>query len=292
MSHTKKELVINAPAKINLFLEVIARREDGYHEIDTVMQTVGLCDRLTVEYDPAGRGIELSCNKKYIPTDSGNIAYRSAEKFLSEYRIEGGVTITLEKHIPVAAGLGGGSTDGAAVLKALNVLTDAGKTTEELCALGAQLGADIPFCIRGGCTRATGIGEVFSPAEALRGVIPVIAIGSRGSSTPAAYKALDDIGYKGTENGERILKALSKGDFSRIKEELYNAFERVILQDNEEVGTIKNRFRELGASAAMMSGSGASVFGLFEKGEEAERACHLLRAEGYFAMVAPLIDRI
>lgn len=291
MKHEGVGIVVNAPAKINLFLEVTGRREDGYHEIDTVMQTVDLCDKLTVFFDPAKEGVFLTCGKKYVPTDSGNIAYRCAALFLERTGKRGAVRIHLEKRIPVAAGLGGGSADGAAVLKALNMLTHCDLSTEELCAFGKELGADIPFCVRGGCARATGIGERFSKAETLRGVIPVVAIGSKGSSTPAAYKALDDMGYTGEKNACRMLDALEKRDSLGVCTELYNAFETVILPQNEEARRLKERFLQLGADAAMLSGSGASVFGLFTDLKKARGVCGQLRREQYFAAVAPVVGR-
>ena len=280
----RKEIIKNAYAKVNLFLEITGRRADGYHEIDTVMQTVGLHDIVTVGYDPEGNGIALTCNKKYIPTDSGNIAYRCAELFLKETGLIGGVDIHIEKKIPVAAGLGGGSTDGAAVLKALNRLTEKKLSRKALSAMGAQLGADIPFCIRGGCARATGIGEIFTDAPTLKGYSGVISIGSHGSSTPAAYKALDEIGYLGTRSALPILAALESRE--GVEKELFNAFEEVIIPINPEVDEIKKMMLQNGAVASMMSGSGASVFGLFGSKSAAKTACNALRERGFFAVVS------
>lgn len=285
----RKEIVKNAYAKVNLFLEITGKRADGYHEIDTVMQTVGLHDIITVGYDAEGDGIVLTCNKKYIPTDSSNIAYRCAELFLRETGLFGGVDIHIEKKIPVAAGLGGGSTDGAAVLKALNRLTEKKLSKKELSAMGAQIGADIPFCIRGGCARATGIGEIFNDAPTLKGYFGVISIGSHGSSTPTAYKALDEIGYLGTRTAQPMLAALeSRKD---VEKELFNAFEKVIIPINPEVGKIKEIMLQNGALASMMSGSGASVFGLFQNKATAKVACNALRACGFFAVVSSIGQR-
>ena len=292
LARSKKKITVPAPCKINLFLEVTGRRSDGYHEIDTVMQTVGLCDRLIVSFDPSESGIALSCQKKYIPVDSGNVAWRCAERFLAETGKSGRVEIILDNRIPVAAGLGGGSTDGAAVLRALNALTGAGLGTEELCAIGAKLGADIPFCIRGGCARATGVGEIFSEARPLHDMTPLIAVGGHGSSTPAAYKALDDLGYTGDRTAEAMLSALERNDHAAIAEEAYNAFEPVVFEKNRDAEIIKRRMRELGAFASMMSGSGAAVFGLFagrNHAKSAVRAMRVLREEGYFAVTAPLL---
>ena len=286
MSGRKSEIFIEAPAKINLFLEVTGRRGDGYHEIDTVMQTVRYADKLNISYDPEGEGIFLTCNRRYIPTDSGNIAWRCAEEFLRATGKSGRVEIHIEKRIPVAAGLGGGSSDGAAVLKALNRLTGAGLGREELAALSAPIGADIPFCVRGGCARATGIGEIFSHASPLSGVELVIAIGGRGSSTPEAYRLLDESGYGGQRTADGMLAALSAGDRAAVYAEMYNAFEDVIIANNREIGTLKEKMLENGARAALMSGSGAAVYGIFESKRAARAACRALRESGCFAVVA------
>ena len=286
MSERKSEMFIEAPAKINLFLEVTGRREDGYHEIDTVMQTVRYADKVQISFDPDGEGIALTCNRRYIPTDGGNIAYRCAEEFLRATGKSGRVEMHIEKRIPVAAGLGGGSADGAAVLKALNRLTGAGLAREELAAFSASIGADIPFCVRGGCARATGIGEVFSYAAPLADVELVIAIGGRGSSTPEAYRLLDESGYTGKRSADGMLAALAAGDRAKVYAEMYNAFEDVIIEHNKEIGDLKNRMLSGGAAAAMMSGSGAAVFGIFENKKAARAVCRLLRESGCFAIVA------
>ena len=284
-----KELKIKAYAKINLFLEICGRRENGYHEIDTVMQTVGLYDRVTVSYDPARQGITLSCNKKHIPTDESNIAYKCAALFLKETGKQGAVHIHIDKKIPVAAGLGGGSADGAAVLKALDRLCGTRLTPEALCAMGEQIGADIPFCIRGGCARATGIGEIFEDAPCLQGFVPVIAMGRQGSSTPAAYKALDEAGYRQKGDALALIDALAQGDKTALVGQMYNAFEEVILPVNPEALELRGKFVKLGGRAAMMSGSGAAVFGLFESPSKARFACNALRLCGYFAVFAPVV---
>lgn len=274
-----------AYAKINLFLEVGEKRPDGYHEIDTLMQTVQLYDRLTVTVDSQGAGIFVSCNKSYIPTDRSNIVYRCVEEFLKEQRLSLGVTVDIEKRIPVAAGLGGGSADGAAVLLALNRLTGAKLSEEKLCQIGRRIGADIPFCIKGGAARARGVGEVLSEAPRLPDtLIPVIAIGSKGSSTPAAYRALDEMGYRGSRRAEELMECLEKGE--RIQNKLYNAFERAVFPENREAEMLKRTFGDLGAEEALLSGSGAAVFGLFSSEKKAKEACAYLRKHKYFAVVA------
>lgn len=286
----ENQLKICAPAKINLFLEVTGRRADGYHLLDTVMQTVGLFDELTLDYRPEGEGIRLTCQKKYIPTDETNVAYRAAERFLRQANRKGGLDLHLKKHIPVAAGLGGGSADAAAVFLGLNRMFDDPFSLSELCALGTELGADIPFCIRKGCVRATGIGEVFEDSSPLSDLVPVIAIGSKGSSTPAAYKALDSIGYCGSESALPLCKALSQGDRREICRLLFNAFEEVIFPQNSDAAFLKKELLRLGAWGALMSGSGASVYGLFPELPQARRACASLRKQGFFAVVAPALS--
>jgi len=278
-----KELRVKAHAKINLFLEVTGRRSDGYHELETVMQTVSLCDNLRVTYNPEGDGVSLSSSKRNIPCDRTNIACKCADLFFAETHTRGGVTIHIDKHIPVAAGLGGGSADGAAVLRALNDLTGVRMSTDALCALGAKAGADIPFCIRGGCVLARGIGEIHRSLPTLKNVYAVIAIGGRGSSTPAAYKALDDISYAAQKSVAGMARALQSGDFPAVCREAYNAFEGVVFKDNQDAALLKEKIASLGASCALMSGSGASVFGLFDDAARERAACDALRQSGFFA---------
>jgi 4-diphosphocytidyl-2-C-methyl-D-erythritol kinase len=287
----KKELQMRAYAKINLYLELLGVRENGYHEIDTVMQTVGLFDKVTLCYDPEGSDIVIGCNKRHIPTDKGNIAYKCAERFFEKTGKSGGLSIYIEKKIPVAAGLGGGSADGAAVLRGLDRLCGTGLSVKELCAIGETVGADIPFCIRGGCVRATGIGEIFSPAESLSGFVPVIAMGKQGSSTPLAYRAIDEAGYRPIGDARNMLSALEKKDQNGVTASLYNAFEQVILQTNPEARLLKEHFIKLGAAGALMSGSGAAVFGLFDEESDAKRGCEALRELGFFAVVAPIVQQ-
>ena len=191
MSRMKsRKIEINANAKINLFLEVGLRRADGYHDIESVMQAVTLCDKVTVEAgDGVGRGIALECDG--LPTDRGNIAYRAAELFCRAAGIEPHVKIHIEKRIPVAAGLAGGSTDGAAVLYALNAIYDGVLDGKKLHALAARLGADVPFCLDGGTALARGIGEQLSECPVLPDCHILIAKRSEGVLTPEAFRELD-----------------------------------------------------------------------------------------------------
>ena len=281
----RNEMKIPAYAKINLFLEVTGRRKDGYHELDTVMQTVSLCDELTVGWEPEGEGISIFCKKAYIPQNADNIVWKCAERFFDATGKKGRVDVNIVKRIPVSAGLGGGSADGAALFKALNALSGAGLSVNELCAIGAQVGADIPFLIAGGCAKAAGIGEKLTPLGKNK-LCLVIAVGGRGSQTPAAYKALDAAGYEGKRSSNEFLAALDAGKTKEACALLYNAFESVIFKTHPEIGALKKKMIALGADGALMSGSGSSVFGLFSDRESAKKACGALREEGYFACAA------
>lgn len=282
----KRTAIEKAYAKINLFLEVTGKRADGYHTLDTVMQTVSLCDTLALEYDDGGEGVTLSCDKKYVPTDGGNVAVRCADEFMRYTGRRGGVRIALEKHIPVAAGMGGGSADGAAVLRALNRLAGTRLSEKELCAIGAKIGADVPFLVCGGCMRAGGIGEELRKVALKKRMYFALAIGSRGSQTPAAYRALDERAYTGVRSADELCRALEAGDVSAVPRELYNAFESVVCERLPEVGALRERILEEGAAGALMSGSGASVFGVFGDAAGAKAAVDALRKEGYFAASA------
>ncbi len=286
----------SAYAKINLHLEVLDKRPDGYHEIDTVMQTVSLCDTVTVESFEDGKGkTELFCSLSYIPTDEKNIAWKAARAFLTAIARENdSVKIHIEKKIPVAAGLGGGSADGAAVLRALNRLYNYPLDVQALCELATPLGADIPFCIVGGCRRATGIGEVFTEIEPMHAsTFLVITMGKIGSNTARAYGKLDAQPKRKTDHlSDGMIEALQSGSTEKIASLLFNRFEEVILPANADASSARRILRIAGAQGALMSGSGAAVFGIFTEEERAEEAVRMLRAKGYFAVIATPVNVI
>ena len=283
-----------ANAKINLYLDIVGRRENGYHDLYTVMQTVSLCDLITVDYRPeihTSIRLQASGNDK-MPLDSRNLAWRAAELFLQTVKRTGVVTITIEKHIPMAAGLAGGSTDAAAVLRALNRLCGSPLSVEELCEIGVKLGADVPFCIVGGCAVAEGIGEVLTPTVGLaKDSALVVACMGEGVSTPWAYGELDRLfdGFsqkRTTEKGENLVTSLQNGATNAvIGLDCYNVFEHVVPQIQPYVDRIKSLMKDNGATVSMMSGSGPSVFGLFETVETASDACEKLRQMGADAFV-------
>ncbi len=283
-----------ANAKINLYLDVVARRENGYHDLYTVMQTVSLCDLVTVDFRPdihTSIHMQASGNDQ-MPLDCRNLAWRAAELFLQAAEKSGEISIIIEKHIPMAAGLAGGSSDAAAVFRALNHACGSPLSVEELCALGARLGADVPFCIVGGCAVAEGIGDRLKPTAGLpASAVMVIACMGEGVSTPWAYGELDArfggfIDARSTQNGEKLTASLQKGiPLSELCVGMYNIFESVVPAVQPYVDRIKQVMREHGAIAAMMSGSGPSVFGIFQTPNDADMACRELLEMGAAAFV-------
>ena len=282
-----------ANAKINAYLNIQSRRADGYHNIVSVMQTVSLCDLITVDFRPASQSriaLSVSGNAE-LPTDCRNLAWRAAECFLQHTRLTAEVEITVQKHIPAAAGLGGGSADAAAVLRALNRLCGEPLSNEELCKIGLTLGADVPFCIRGGAMLATGVGEVLERISPMPPCTLVVAIGERGVSTPQAYAALDEkYGFferfdADARNADELIELWQSDALAASCACFYNIFEEVISEQNADVDAIKRVMRESGAMRAMMSGSGPSVFGVFDAQSDAEQACASLQKLGYMAFV-------
>jgi 4-diphosphocytidyl-2-C-methyl-D-erythritol kinase len=257
-------MIIKAYAKINLSLALTGIREDGYHTIHTVMQTVSLHDVLTVE---RAETIAFCCN---VPSLSGenNLCVKAARKFFATTGIAGGATIELQKNIPTGAGLGGGSADAAAVLTALNELYGTPLSMEELLALGTTLGADVPFCIHGGKCLCTGIGEVLTPLESGEPVYLVIAKGKDGLSTPEMYRRMD-----------AVRETWSSPD----RQGYYNDFQAVAESVLPDVAHLRHRLADLGAEYAMMTGSGSAVFGIYANEAAAQSSAEILQEEGFFA---------
>lgn len=271
-------LSLNAYAKINLYLDVHEKRPDGYHDLVSVMQQVSLHD--VVSAKRLDDGIVITCTSPEIPTDHRNIAYKCAQAFFDFYKLNGGVQIHIEKKIPAAAGLAGGSTDGAAVLILLNRLYGTGADTDTLCEIGGKIGADIPFCIRGGTCICEGIGEILTPV-----ILPkknyciLIAYPGNGVSTAEAFRALDSTPSDSDGHSPNdILDPLRTGD---IPVNLYNSFERAVLPVHPTASKVKKIMLAKGASAAMMSGSGPSVFGLFPTEDSRIPAMEALIASGF-----------
>ncbi len=283
-------------AKINLWLNVGAKRPDGYHDLESVMQQVTLFDYVTVlrDTETTERGVRITCTDRLVPSDDRNIAAKCAMVFMEKYSINSEVSISIDKRIPVAAGLAGGSTDGAAVLSIMNSLFDVNAPMDELCALAAKLGADIPFCLIGGTCTASGIGEILTPVKTPE--LPyhiLICNAGHGVSTPEAYRMLDET--PASESAplppmDGILRVLRDG---LLPGTLYNSFERVILPIHPEAAQIRRDMLTLGAESALMSGSGPSVFGLFPDAEVRDRAKAFFDMKGILAMPCePVMKKI
>ena len=265
----RAEICVNAYAKVNLFLDITGRLANGYHGLNTVMQQIGLCDRVGVRVKD-GNGIAVSCDTEGIPCDRRNIAFKAAEAFLDRTGFEAEILIDIEKRIPVMAGLGGSSADGAAVLIALNRLYDGVLSGEELERLGALLGADVPFCVRGGAAVCKGIGDDMHSVRGLdENCFIVIVKPDFECNTAEGYRLYDrqPVAEKGDFDG--FLKALD-GGISETGKRLYNVFER--LYCDERIERLKSELVKAGALGACLTGSGSAVFGIFDDEEKAERA--------------------
>lgn len=263
-----KKITLDAPAKINLLLDIIRLLPNGYHSLFMVMQTVDLCDTVEVALRDDGK-INLTCSEEALPTDSKNIAYRAAVKFFEAADLKLGADISLTKRIPFAAGLAGGSTDAAAVLKALNTLCDTGFTDDELCKIGVKLGADVPFCIKGGTMLAQDIGQVLSPLPKLKDCYIVLVKPDVSVSTKEAFEAFDTADNIRHPDCSVMLHAAANADFDSIIANVGNVFEQFI--EVPQRAEIKAIMRRHGSLACCMSGSGPTVFGIFDTKEKAEK---------------------
>ncbi len=272
------EIQIKAPAKINLSLDVVSRREDGYHNLEMIMQEVGIFDVLTLsmEYSEVTE-IHLSCNKHFLPTDERNLCFKAAKLFLDKANISAKVRIDIKKTIPVGAGLGGGSSDAAATLKALNKLTNKPFTLEELSVLGKSLGADVPFFIYGGCMLAKGIGEQLSPVPPLKNALILIAKPRFSISTAQVYKNLCLDEKTPHPNTNEVLDALSHNDLKKLGEYAGNTLESVTEKLYPEISEYKKTMNDNGAVYSLMSGSGSAVFGIFTDKQKALTTAKLLK---------------
>lgn len=268
-------------AKVNLTLDVLSKRPDGYHDISTIMRTVDIFD--TVEISLTDEDIELSTSLDFLPTDEKNIAYRAAQAIFSETGIQKGAKIHITKNIPCGAGMGGGSADGAAVLVLLNKLLGSPVSTKRLLEIGAKIGADVPFCIMCGTYLAEGIGEVLSEVFA-KGSIPVVVVKPEVSiSTPLMYKKLDEREILKRPDTKGMINVLEKGNTEKIAELLYNVMEEAAIEEHPIISEIKESLIKKGAINAIMTGSGSAVFGIFKTTEEADKCAKDL--SGVFGQV-------
>ncbi len=260
-----------AYAKINIGLDVLRRRADGYHEVKMIMQTVDIYDELVLERRKQP-GIELRMDNSELPSGGDNLICRAADLLFREKEITGGVNISLTKRIPIAAGMAGGSADAAAALRGVNELFDLGYSLKELQALGVGLGADIPYCLAGGTMLSEGIGEILTPLPAPPAAHLVIAKPDINVSTAFVYGNLhaDRLAWHPDIDG--MIAALQKGDLDGITGRLGNVLETVTVKAHPVIEQIRELLRKQGAENALMSGSGPTVFGIFKEKETAARA--------------------
>ena len=266
---------MKALAKVNLGLDVIRRREDGYHEVKMIMQTVRLYDRIILE--KTQKGISMETNLSFLPVNEQNIAYRAAKMLMDEFHIQSGLHIKIDKHIPVAAGMAGGSTDGAAVLYGVNKIFELGLTKRQLMERGVKLGADVPYCIMRGTVLSEGIGEILTPVSSLPDCHILIAKPPVSVSTKHVYEnlKLDKMEFHPDIDG--MVEALRIEDLHGVTQRMENVLETVTIPEHPEIQQIKELMIKEGALNALMSGSGPTVFGIFDDREKGMRARDLLR---------------
>lgn len=269
-------LRINAYAKINLFLDILGKLENGYHSLYMIMQSVSLCDTVTLGKNNSG-GISVGCSYEDIPQGKKNIAYKAAEAFFASADIiNEGTDIYIEKRIPSAAGLAGGSADAAAVIDGLDRLYNAGLSARQKLEIALQVGSDVPFCLTGGTSVTENTGDVIAPLPPLAPCFIVLAKPARGVSTAEAYAAYDDAEYIYHPNRILMLEKAAAGDLDGICENAGNVFEQVI--EVVERIEIKAIMRECGAALCQMSGSGPTVFGIFKSRADADSCAERLKS--------------
>lgn len=279
-----RQIELKALAKINLGLDVLGKRENGYHDVRMVMQSIYLYDlvRLTKTETP---GIRLETNLDYLPVDGNNIAYRAAEMLIQEFGIEKGVFLSLRKRIPVAAGLAGGSSNAAAVLFGMNRLFDLGLTQKELMERGVRLGADVPYCIMRGTVLAEGIGEELKVLPPMPKCTVLIAKPPVSVSTKVVYEAFDGLEEVGHPDIDGMLQALQESDLRKVASCMGNVLEQVTIPMHPVIARIRQEMLEGGALGAMMSGSGPTVFGLFEDRAQAKEVQKRIREKALAGQV-------
>lgn len=267
---------VKAYAKINLLLDIVSKRTDGYHDLFMIMQSVGIYDTVTVT-KTKGRKINITCNIDDIPLNESNIAYKAAVAFFKYNNIKPfGLSIDIEKRIPHAAGLAGGSADGAGVIVALNEICKTDLSDRELCKIGVQIGADVPFCITGGTLLSQGIGDVLNKVKPLRKCYILLAKPDYSVNTANAYRQFDTCSKLHTPDKFGMLCAMQSRDLNEICSKMENVFEQFIEVPNRV--DIKQIMRLNGAIGTCMSGSGPTVFGIFESKENADNAGNALKA--------------
>ncbi len=289
----QRTVLEKAYAKLNLSLDVQGKRPDGYHEMVMIMQTISLSDsiRIEVQKEP---GIRARCNFHYVPTDQRNLAVRAAEVFLAELDepAEGGLFLDIRKAIPVGAGMAGGSTDAAAVLRGLNRLHGGRFSRRELEKLAERIGSDVAFCVAGGTALARGRGEILEDLEPMPDCRIVVCKPGFSISTPELFRKLDEINLRRHPDTEGMLAALQTGNLRELSMRMYNVFEDVDDRRMRSVAEIKSVLLDHGALSALMTGTGSAVFGVFTEAKAAEKAAEALQVDYSFSRVSEPVGRL
>lgn len=273
-----KHLSLKAYGKINLGLDVLRRREDGYHDVRMIMQTVGIFDRVDLIWKEEP-GIQVETNLYYLPTNENNLVYKAAKLLMDEFQVQEGLLIRLRKFIPVAAGMAGGSSDAAAVLFGVNKMFRLGLTTEELMERGVKIGADVPYCILRGTALSEGIGEVLTSLSPVPQCQVLVAKPGINVSTKFVYENLhaNDLRPEQHPDIDGMIRAIKAQDLQGIADKLGNVLETVTVKEYPVIQEIKDKMLEFGAIGSLMSGSGPTVFGLFTNPKAAQQAYEELR---------------
>jgi 4-diphosphocytidyl-2-C-methyl-D-erythritol kinase len=269
------KLLVKAPAKINLSLDVLHKRQDGYHEVEMIMTTIDLADRVELTLLDSDT-INILSHNRFVPDDQRNLAYQAARLLKDRYQVNKGVTITIEKNIPVAAGLAGGSSDAAATLRGLNQLWKLGLTVDELAEIGSEIGSDVSFCVYGGTALATGRGEKIVELPPPPTCWIILAKPFIGVSTAEVYRRLD-LNNVRHPNLKEMIQGLRNNDYQMVTNHVGNVLEDVTLKLHPEVAQIKDQMKRFGADAVLMSGSGPTVFGMVQHDSRMHRIYNGLR---------------
>ncbi|MCI9438897.1 MAG: 4-(cytidine 5'-diphospho)-2-C-methyl-D-erythritol kinase [Lachnospiraceae bacterium] len=266
-----------AYAKINLGLDVTGRLPNGYHQVRMIMQQIGIYDELV--FERAGGDIVITTDNKTLPLDEKNLIYKAAGHMMKTYGICKGLRVHLNKKIPIAAGLAGGSTDAAATIKAMNHLFELNLPLSRLMEEGAAIGADVPYCILGGTALAEGIGEKLTPLPSLPACLVLVAKPEASVSTPYVYTRLDAMAIPHHPDIDGMADSIKAGNLGGILERMENVLEIVTIRDHPVIAALKERMLRLGAAGSLMSGSGPTVFGIFEKEDTAQKAYRIMKEE-------------
>ena len=277
-SNNAQSVQIKARAKINLTLDVLSRRPSGYHDVEMIMQQIDLYDLVTVTLI-SETNIELTCSDSFLPTDDRNIAYKAAKIMIERFKLKVGFEIQIDKNIPVAAGLAGGSTNAAAVIKGINQLCHLGLSTEEMQSIGFELGADVPFCFCEGAAIARGLGEILEPVRGFENAWMILVKPSFGVSTKDVYGGLELGEVKAHPDTPKMIEALKTQNRKDILSGLLNVLETVTLKLYPKVEEIKQTLMAFGAEGVLMSGSGPTVFAFYGSYEKAKKAHKKLKLQ-------------